>query len=183
MALETATYIGQLVATNPPGTDDRSTADDHLRLIKAVLQGQFTSLGNAAVTATAAEINLLAGYVGSAVPDYDVVGDWNKQQNFGQSTLIDAANIAWDLDNNQSAVVTLGGNRTLDNPTNIVNGGAYTLVIVQDATGSRTLSYGTAYKFSGGSAPVLSTGANAIDVLSCVGHGGNLLCTIAQDFS
>ena len=183
MALETATYIGQLVNTNPPGTDDRSTADDHLRLIKAVLQNQFTSLGNAAVSATAAELNLLASYVGSAIPDFDVVGDWNKQQNFGQTALTDAANIAWDLDNNQSARVTLAGNRTLDNPTNIVDGGAYTLVITQDATGSRTLAYGSVFLFPGGSAPVLSTAAGAVDVLSCVGHGGNLLCTIAQDFS
>jgi len=61
MALETATYISQLVNTNPTASDPVSQGDDHLRLIKAVLQTQFTTLGAAAVTTTAAELNLLDG--------------------------------------------------------------------------------------------------------------------------
>ena len=61
MALETATYISQLVDTNPTASDPVSQGDDHLRLIKSVLQSQFTTLGAAAVTTTAAELNLLDG--------------------------------------------------------------------------------------------------------------------------
>ena len=61
MALETATYISQLTATNPTASDPVSQGDDHLRLIKSVLQSQFTTLGAAAVTTTAAELNLLDG--------------------------------------------------------------------------------------------------------------------------
>lgn len=61
MALETATYISQLTATNPTASDPVSQGDDHLRLIKSVLQAQFTTLGAAAVTTTAAELNLLDG--------------------------------------------------------------------------------------------------------------------------
>jgi len=41
MALETATYIGQLVPTNPTGTDPKSQGDDQIRLIKQVLQNTF----------------------------------------------------------------------------------------------------------------------------------------------
>ncbi|KKM61791.1 hypothetical protein LCGC14_1528190 [marine sediment metagenome] len=42
MGLESATFISELVASNPVGgVDDYATADDHLRLIKAVLKGQF----------------------------------------------------------------------------------------------------------------------------------------------
>jgi hypothetical protein len=59
MGLEAATYIGQLVATNPLAGDPVSQGDDHLKLIKSVLQSQFTSLGNAAVVRTAAELNLV----------------------------------------------------------------------------------------------------------------------------
>ena len=44
MALETATYINQLVATNPLGTDEVSQGDDHLRLIKEVLQSSFPTI-------------------------------------------------------------------------------------------------------------------------------------------
>ena len=61
MGLETATYISQLVDTNPTTSDPVSQGDDHLRLIKSVLQSQFTTLGAAAVTTTAAELNLLDG--------------------------------------------------------------------------------------------------------------------------
>ena len=57
MGLESATYIDQLVSSNPTGTDPVSQGDDHLRLIKSVLQSQFPNLGNAAVTATADELN------------------------------------------------------------------------------------------------------------------------------
>lgn len=41
MGLETATYVADFVSTNPPSSDLRAQGDDHLRLIKAVLQAQF----------------------------------------------------------------------------------------------------------------------------------------------
>lgn len=60
MGLESATFISQLVATNPVGaTDPKAQGDDHLRMLKAVLQAQFPSLGAAAITLTAARINAL----------------------------------------------------------------------------------------------------------------------------
>jgi hypothetical protein len=49
MSLESATYVGDLVKTNPTGTDPKSQGDDHLRLIKAVLQNQFGSATNGSV--------------------------------------------------------------------------------------------------------------------------------------
>jgi hypothetical protein len=57
MGLEAATYIEDLVGTNPTGADDTNQGDNHLRLIKDVLQSQFPSLGAAAVSLTAAQIN------------------------------------------------------------------------------------------------------------------------------
>jgi len=62
MGLESATYISQLVATNPLATDAISQGDDHIRLIKSVLQAQFSGLsGTTAVTASGAEMNLVDG--------------------------------------------------------------------------------------------------------------------------
>ena len=62
MGLETASYISQLVATNPLATDPISQGDDHLRLIKSVLQTQFSGLsGTTAVTTSEAEMNILDG--------------------------------------------------------------------------------------------------------------------------
>jgi len=56
MALEAANYIDGLVATNPPGSDQASTADDHLRLLKSVLKNTFPNI-NGAVNATPAQLN------------------------------------------------------------------------------------------------------------------------------
>jgi len=62
MALESASYISQLVAANPPGTDPISQGDDHIRMIKDVLKTQFSGLvGTTAVTASEAEMNLVDG--------------------------------------------------------------------------------------------------------------------------
>jgi len=57
MALESASFIEDLVVTNPTGTDAKSQGDNHLRLIKQVLLNQFPNLGAAAVTSTAAELD------------------------------------------------------------------------------------------------------------------------------
>lgn len=59
MTVESATYISQLAPANPGSADPKSEGDDHLRLIKTVLQAQFPNVGAAAVTATAAELNQL----------------------------------------------------------------------------------------------------------------------------
>lgn len=62
MSIESAGFIDELVATNPTGSDDYSTADDHLRLIKAVLQAQFPNLDEAMI-ATAKELNAIVALV------------------------------------------------------------------------------------------------------------------------
>ena len=43
-----------------------------------------------------------------------------------------------------------------------------TLTIIQDGTGSRTGSFNSAFKFVGGTAPTLSTAANAVDRLDFI---------------
>lgn len=113
----------------------------------------------------------------------NTVGLYNKQQNFKKTTLADGTNISWSLNTAQVASVTLAGNRTLDNPTNMVDGGTYILIVKQDGTGTRTLTYGTAYKWSSGTAPTLSTGANAVDILSFISDGTNMYGVEQLNFS
>lgn len=60
MGLETGTYISDLVITNPLGSDAKSTADDHLRLIKSCLKNSFTGV-TGAVTVTHTELNWMQG--------------------------------------------------------------------------------------------------------------------------
>jgi hypothetical protein len=64
MALESATYLNQLVATNPTGTDQKAQGDDHIRILKAVLQTTFPNL-TGAVTPTQVELNYVASVTGA----------------------------------------------------------------------------------------------------------------------
>jgi len=84
----------------------------------------------------------------------------------GITTLTDGATITPNFAVNNSFTVTLAGNRTLANPTNLVAGQSGVFIINQDATGGRTLAYGSNYDFGGGTAPTLTTTANAQDMIA-----------------
>lgn len=67
-----------------------------------------------------------------------------------------------------SCVATFGaGNLTIANPTNVKAGQSWVLSLQQDGVGSRTVTWGTSYKWAGATAPTLSTTASAIDIISC----------------
>jgi hypothetical protein len=111
------------------------------------------------------------------------VNAFTGQQYFATATLTDAASITWNLNTQAVAKVTLGGNRTLANPTNMKDGGTYLVRVIQDGTGTRTLAYGTAYKFPGGVKPVLSTAINAVDILTFMSDGANMYGVSQLNFS
>lgn len=83
--------------------------------------------------------------------------------------LTDAATIATDASLGNVFTVTLGGNRTLGNPTNPTSGQKILYRVTQDATGSRTLAYGTAFRFSTDvPSPTLTTTASKTDYLGFI---------------
>lgn len=92
----------------------------------------------------------------------------------GEVTLADAVTINWDTRLGTSAWVMLQGNRTLGIPSNLVAGALYALTIVQDATGSRTLTWPALFKWPGGTPPVLTTTPSAKDTFLFVNRGGDL---------
>jgi hypothetical protein len=96
------------------------------------------------------------------------------------TALTDAASIATDLASSNNFSVTLAGNRTLANPTNIVAGQSGSIFITQDGTGSRTLAYGSYFKFVAGTAPVLSTAAAAIDRIDYVVKSSTAIQAVAS---
>jgi len=97
-------------------------------------------------------------------------------------TLISGASISWDMNSGGFATVTLDINATMAAPTNLKNGGSYILIVKQDAIGSRTLAYDLVFKFPGGTAPTLSTTANAVDILTFLSDGTNLYGVAQEDF-
>lgn len=110
-------------------------------------------------------------------------GQINNPINHGAGTapvaLTDGATIAVNAALSNSFTVTLGGNRTLGNPSNLVAGQTLTFAISQPASGGPdTLAYGGDYKWAGGTAPTLSTGASAKDVITCwADTSSTLQCT------
>ncbi len=110
---------------------------------------------------------------------------FTRAQTVTPVTLTDGANIATDASLSNAFSVTLGGNRTLDNPTNLTNGCIYNWRITQDGTGSRTLAYGSKFKWQSGTAPVLSTVAGSVDLLTGQywGDTDTILCVALKKFS
>jgi hypothetical protein len=93
---------------------------------------------------------------------------WTKAQRSTITVLADGATITPDFENALFSL-TIGGNRTLANPTNIVAGQSGCIFITQDGTGSRTLAYGSYWDFvGGGAAPTLSTAAGSVDRLDYI---------------
>ena len=67
MTVESATFISQLSTSNPAAGDNISEGDDHIRLIKSVLQSQFPNLATTAVSPTSAQLNKLGFETGSVM--------------------------------------------------------------------------------------------------------------------
>lgn len=68
--------------------------------------------------------------------------------------------------NNFSFTLNANATNTLANPTNFEPGQSGVIFISQDGTGSRTLAFGSFWKFTQATAPTLSTLPNAVDVLT-----------------
>jgi hypothetical protein len=120
--------------------------------------------------------------IGSTVQGYDadtsktdVATEWTAAQNFNSTTLTFDATQDWDLSTNQVCQLTLTGNTTFDAPTNIQDGGFYSITLIQDGTGSRTAAWNAVFKWAGGTAPTLTTTASAKDIFVFRGDGTNLL--------
>ena len=104
----------------------------------------------------------------------------NGQYYSVQYGLTDGATIALDWNNGNVQKVTLGGNRTFTfaNPK---TGGRYLIVLKQDGTGSRTITWPT-IKWQGGSAPTLTTTANKVDLITIIYDGTDYFGTASTNY-
>ena len=170
--------LGSRSASNTPFIDLHSSGNDIDWDVRLIASGGTGSVGNGTLDVSAGVINWNG--VKLATLNTNI---WLQQQGFGTNALTDAATISWNLQTQQVAKVTLGGNRTLDAPSNMVDGFTYILRVIQDGTGSRTLAYNAVFKWPGGVAPVLSTAANAIDILTFISDGTNMYGVAQKAFA
>ena len=111
-----------------------------------------------------------------SITDLTLSGELALAKAVQGTTLTDATNtgnITLDFDTYQNFVLTLTGNVTLINPTTEAVGQVGSIVLIQDGTGSRTLSLGTDYESVGGSGITLSTAASATDMIPYVVAASN----------
>ena len=92
-----------------------------------------------------------------------------------EATLTDASTISWNAITQPVAKVTLGANRTLGAGSGAIAGQFVSLLVIQDGTGSRTLSFNAAYEFKEDTAPTLTTTANLGDLFVFRYNGSKFL--------
>lgn len=114
----------------------------------------------------------------------DTAQTWTKGQRAEVTALTDATTVTVDFADSNNFSVTLGGNRTLGNPSNQVAGQSGSVFVSQDGTGSRTLAYASDWEFAGGTAPTLSTAANAVDRIDyIVRANGSIHAVLTKAFA
>ena len=142
--------------------------------------GTYTSSGTT-LARTAVSLSKISGVAGTSKINLSgnatvFISARKEDIQPSEQTLVDGASIDWNLAISPIAKVTLGGNRTLNAPTGL-RVGYVTLTVLQDGTGSRTLTWNAVFKWPGGVAPVLSTAASARDLFSFYCDGTNLYGT------
>tara|TARA_Y100000813_G_C24125912_1_gene335123 strand:- start:232 stop:765 length:534 start_codon:yes stop_codon:yes gene_type:complete len=109
----------------------------------------------------------------------DVAQTFTAAQRGTITTLTDGATVTPDFAASNNYTLTLGGNRTIANPTNLTAGQSGSIFLVQDTTGSRTVAWGSYWDFAGGVAPVLTTTASAVDRIDYVVRSSTSIHAVA----
>ena len=116
------------------------------------------------------ELRITAAGLGELITPSNIVftntnSTFTKAQRGSTQTANATGSTTLDFDTYQNFVLTATGNVTLANPSTEAVGQSGIIVLIQDGTGSRTLSLGTDYETAGGSGLTISTAASAVDVI------------------
>ena len=184
MGIESASYISELDDTNPVVGDPVGEGDDHLRLIKTVLQTQFSGLsGTTAVTTSEAELNYNdITTLGTVEASKVVTTDGSSVTNFVDKVI--QRPVVKDYGETVNAIGAIGGGTqdidlesgnvvtgtvdtsettfTFSNPPTTGTAGSFTLILTNG--GSQTVNWPGAVDWAGGTAPTLTTAG--IDVIT-----------------
>ena len=146
-------------------------------VISAVLANGTNTFGVVAVgntnnlTATSGVID-----VGPNIAKKDTANTYTKAQVVSLATPAFSGTMTLDFSQSNSFSFTATSDFTLANPSNVVAGGIYYIIVKQDATGGRLITFGSNFKFRG-FVPVLSTAPNAVDIITVVATGTSFLAT------
>ena len=150
--------------------DIKLNGADHIKIA--------TSSGDTVVQPmTDAKDIIIKQYDGNELVNFNDGGysSFTRAAFFPEATLTDASTIAWDVSTSSVAKVTLADNRTLGAATNAQTGQFVSLLIIQDGTGSRTVTFNAAYEFTEDTAPTLTTTAAKGDLFVFRYNGSKFL--------
>ena len=132
---------------------------DHLKLA--------TSSGDTVIQPTTdAKDIIIKQFDGTSLVEFNdgAYSKFTAMAYFPEATLTDGSSIDWNVLTSPVAKVTLAGNRTLNAATGAQAGQFVSLLIIQDGTGSRTVTFNAAYEFKDDTAPTLTTTASKGDL-------------------
>lgn len=152
--------------------------------------GRITSNTNTTITPAFSSITskptTLAGYGITDAAALGTANAWTKAQNVARVTL-SGTTVTPDATASNVFYLALTGNTTLNNPSNLPAGVGATMTIImkQTSAGGYTLSYGTKYKFPGGTVQQPDATLSAISALYCQYDADNdiLLCNYGKKYS
>jgi hypothetical protein len=161
------------------------------------VNGTTLAIAGTAITSTAAELNLLdnatvttaeinysdLATLGTTAASKVFTADANNLTTvsgavaYVEDTLTDGATITWNVIDSPVAKVTLAGNRTLSAPsgTTPIAGQFISLLIIQDGTGGRTITWNAVYEFAADTAPTLTATASLGDLFTFRYNGSKWL--------
>lgn len=106
------------------------------------------------------------------------------EQVYTTTALTDGATVAWDASLAPVATWTMGGSRTLSAPSGLKSGGLYGLIITQDGTGGRLVTWDSVFKAQGSlTMPQPETTAGAVTQFTFYSpNGTDLRCLQCMPF-
>jgi hypothetical protein len=143
---------------------------DHLKLA--------TSSGDTVIQPTTdAKDIIIKQFDGTSLVEFNdgAYSKFTAMAYFPEATLTDGSSIDWNVLTSPVAKVTLAGNRTLNAATGAQAGQFVSLLIIQDGTGSRTVTFNAAYEFKDDTAPTLTTTASKGDLFVFRYNGSKFL--------
>ena len=163
MGLETGSTIASFIISNPTSSDPINQGDDHLRLIKSVLQKQFPGSGglgySTAITATEAELNALHGFTnlgfasGTRLPFFNSTAPtgWTQVTTYANHMLRVVATAGGGVGGTDSPILN---NTSIPAHTHTFSGTAHTHT---DSGHAHSMGINISAGFAGGGFPIAST--------------------------
>ena len=99
----------------------------------------------------------------------------SQKLGYTEAILTDGATVTWNAETQDVCKLTLGGNRTLAAPTNGTTGQFISILVIQDGTGGRTITWNAVYEFAADTAPTLTATANLGDLFTFRYNGAKWL--------